>query len=822
MSVLSPPGPPAPPGPVSLPPSSAAPPAPATGPRHPGAAEPAGRAAGSGTDWVAGLVGVLALLGGSTALTAVLSDGAWVLPLIEVVVVVSLLGVGGRLVRLPTWGVVVLQVAGLAVAITALFTTSGIGGVIPNASSVGELHTLLAGAREQIVATVPPAPATPELSLLVAITVGLAALIVDFLIAAAKAPALVALPLLCLFSVPASISTEMLPWYSFALPAALYALLLAVAGHPGRRTAGRAGREVTVQGTVITAVAIVIALVGATAFTGVGTAGRLPRTNATAGLVGLSAFTTLRGSLERSTPVDLLQVRGLNQPDYLRTVGLTRWTNNKGFTVGDLESDGQIGNGPLPDLAIRSGSTPITVTSTAFRDKFLPLFAGTTAVNGLSTPWTYDSALDTGYRDEATNPGTFQLLVQQDKPSDAALRKDTVTAGGVLTDVGALPAAVRQQAVEVTAAAATPFDKALALKQWFTDPVNKFQYSLQVPPGNSGDALIDFLSSRQGYCEQYASALAVMLRSLGIPTRVGIGFTQGTVQPDGSYVIDSHDAHAWVEVRFDRSGWVRFDPTPLTNGQGLQQGFQNGPVPTGTATSTSSGAGAPSIPQVSRRPDGGDTQQPADTSVAPIPVAAAASAHPLSLWWIFAGVLVLVLAVAVLLPAVLRWGRRRSRLTVMARGGPAGAAAAWVEISDLAIDFGVGVRPAESSRAAANRLARRAQLDERDRARLRQVVVAAEAAWYGPPTGPGPAGAASADATGRVSPAGPDRPGAGAGSAATAVLDRPAAGHRQGSADDPGSDFPAAVRAVRAGLTGRVGRSFSDRWFPRSLRPRRD
>ena len=87
---------------------------------------------------------------------------------------------------------------------------------------------------------------------------------------------------------------------------------------------------------------------------------------------------------------------------------------------------------------------------------------------------------------------------------------------------------------------------------------------------------MDFLSNKQGYCEQYASAMAVMLRAVGVPARVAIGFTQGTQDADGSYVINSNDAHAWVEVLFDKAGWVQFDPTPLAGGQGGQQGFTEG------------------------------------------------------------------------------------------------------------------------------------------------------------------------------------------------------------------------------------------------------
>src|SRR5690606_524884 len=169
-----------------------------------------------------------------------------------------------------------------------------------------------------------------------------------------------------------------------------------------------------------------------------------------------------------------------------------------------------------------------------------------------------------------------------------ALRQDDVTPGGRYTETGVLPAEVVRLAREVTADAATPFDRAQALQEWFTDPANGFTYSLSVPQGNSGDLLVDFLEQRQGYCEQYASAMAVMLRSLDIPARVAIGFTQGTPDGAGGWTVTSHDAHAWVEVRFDQHGWVRFDPTPLSAGQGGQQGFVEPEAPEPSASAAPS------------------------------------------------------------------------------------------------------------------------------------------------------------------------------------------------------------------------------------------
>jgi len=111
---------------------------------------------------------------------------------------------------------------------------------------------------------------------------------------------------------------------------------------------------------------------------------------------------------------------------------------------------------------------------------------------------------------------------------------------------------------------------------------------MTVPAGDSGDPLVDFLRLKQGFCEQYATAMAIMLRAVGVPARVAVGFTQGTLDPDGSYLISSNDAHAWVEVLFNQAGWVQFDPTPLGGGQGGQQGFTDTATPTPSTAPTTS------------------------------------------------------------------------------------------------------------------------------------------------------------------------------------------------------------------------------------------
>src|SRR5439155_3028342 len=91
-----------------------------------------------------------------------------------------------------------------------------------------------------------------------------------------------------------------------------------------------------------------------------------------------------------------------------------------------------------------------------------------------------------------------------------------------------------------------------------------FSYDIRVPAGHDVNQILYFLTrSKRGYCEQFAGSMAVLLRSLGIPARVAVGFTPGTYDPrTETYQVTSQNAHAWVEVLFPRFGWLAFEPTP--------------------------------------------------------------------------------------------------------------------------------------------------------------------------------------------------------------------------------------------------------------------
>ncbi len=123
---------------------------------------------------------------------------------------------------------------------------------------------------------------------------------------------------------------------------------------------------------------------------------------------------------------------------------------------------------------------------------------------------------------------------------------------------------IPELARKVTAGAATPYDRALAIERYLN---SNFGYTLQLPKTETRDPLAQFLFERkEGHCEYFASAMAVMLRTIGIPSRVVNGFRGGELNDlTGSYMVRARDAHSWVEAYFPGSGWATFDPTPASS-----------------------------------------------------------------------------------------------------------------------------------------------------------------------------------------------------------------------------------------------------------------
>jgi protein-glutamine gamma-glutamyltransferase len=116
-------------------------------------------------------------------------------------------------------------------------------------------------------------------------------------------------------------------------------------------------------------------------------------------------------------------------------------------------------------------------------------------------------------------------------------------------------------AKQITARAQTPFDKTITLENYLR---SHYAYNLNLTGKPGDDPLAHFLfETRSGHCEYFASAMAIMLRTLGIPTREVNGFLPGEYNDLGEdYIVRASDAHSWVEVYFPGTGWMTFDPTP--------------------------------------------------------------------------------------------------------------------------------------------------------------------------------------------------------------------------------------------------------------------
>jgi hypothetical protein len=105
------------------------------------------------------------------------------------------------------------------------------------------------------------------------------------------------------------------------------------------------------------------------------------------------------------------------------------------------------------------------------------------------------------------------------------------------------------------------YDKVLAIQKHFH--TDGFRYDPDVEVADDADALLTFLTqTKAGFCQQYATTMAVLVRELGLPARIAVGYQPGTAQDDGTYLVQSKNAHAWVEVFFEGYGWLPFEPTP--------------------------------------------------------------------------------------------------------------------------------------------------------------------------------------------------------------------------------------------------------------------
>jgi uncharacterized membrane protein len=231
-----------------------------------------------------------------------------------------------------------------------------------------------------------------------------------------------------------------------------------------------------------------------------------------------------------------------------------------------------------------------------------------------------------------------------------------------------LPAIVSALAHQAVGKAATPVAEAQTLVNWFRS--GRFRYTLSPPATSGSDPLVQFLTvTKAGFCQQFAGAYAVLARSLGIPTRLVVGFTAGKPGAGGTYTVTGADAHVWPQVYLGPdAGWISVEPTPTAAGAPVAADVL-GPSDSGTQTSgggaaatTTTTAPARSVAPAGSRPK--QSKPKAHASHRPHP-RQASPRHGTTLW-----VLAAVLAALALLAGAAYWVLRRRRSVREARLQP--------------------------------------------------------------------------------------------------------------------------------------------------------
>jgi transglutaminase-like putative cysteine protease len=426
------------------------------------------------------------------------------------------------------------------------------------------------------------------------------------------------------------------------------------------------------------------------------------------------------GSSVLSTPSPLLTLRSKLTRDANKEMFVVETSNDKSYywrLVGldDLGADGNWGYqrnhgdqrsaGSLPPPTTREGPTHVTQTihMTGAEDPYwLPAAYRPFRIN-LPDSAMLPASLSLILTNRSIQGLTYTVESEVRTPSDEQLRAVSFADLAAKSDQARLPGnspdEIRKYAKVLTQNAATPYDKAVALEQFFQSDL--FRYDKEVDYGSSPRALQDFvLTKRRGFCEQFALAFAEMARAVGLPARVAVGYHTSALDPkDNKFHVMGDDAHAWPEVWLGREvGWYAFEPTKNQFNPTTQRGRQDRTsttTPTAT-TPTSTPSSATSVPRTGNTqapllPDRIQVDPPATKSTG----GGSTGGRVLLAFTAAVGGAFLVIAGALLalLVAALRRTRRR-RDAVDARRRVLGA---WTEALERLAAAGVQPRPAATS-----------------------------------------------------------------------------------------------------------------------------
>ncbi|MFJ2098074.1 DUF3488 and DUF4129 domain-containing transglutaminase family protein [Streptomyces anulatus] len=698
-------------------------------------------------------------------------------------------GVGALARRVPLARTLTIAVQTLVtlLLLTLVFVRDhALFGVLPGPEALMRLGELLVAGGEDVGTYAIPAPMTDGIKLMVVGGVILIGLAVDALAVTFRSAAPAGLPLLALYSVAAGLSDGGASWLWFLLAASGYLLLLLAEGRDrlsqwGRVFSGAArnsggladglagvggGSSPVRTGRRIGVLALGIALVAPLA---------LPALDS--GLLGGKGPGNGRGSgggtISAVNPLVSLQ-NNLNQPDnrevmtyrsnienpqslYLRILALDEFNGSEWRSstrrLTDVPDRLPQPTGLGRDVSVTEVRTNISA-SRSYQQTYLPLPYPASEVR-VGGRWRYEPEGRTlvGDDGQTTRGAQYEvgsLVVEPTADQLAAAGSPPEELVREYTQVpGSLPGVVAETAEQVTEGASNAYEQAVKLQDWFASD-GGFTYDTTVTSGTGSSAITRFLRDREGFCIHFSFSMAAMARTLGIPARVAVGFTPGTMKADGAISVGLRDAHAWPELYFEGVGWTRFEPTPS---RGSTPSWTRPEVPTDSASdvaqpsagTSAEPSAAPSAedscpPQLRQEGGCGPSQEPG---------AALPTDRGTPLWKVLLVVHTAVLLVAALVLSPLLW-RLRARNRRLGSGGrtPADAAArtlaAWREISDEAWDHGIAPDESLTPRKAAARIVRLGRLDTTAAEAVHRIAGSVEQVLYAPE--PRPAAGLAEDA----------------------------------------------------------------------------
>jgi hypothetical protein len=643
-------------------------------------------------------------------------------PLLVLSVVVPVSGALLRSAPLPRRTGFALHVLLVAVVVWMMLGGSPItpiGSTRDVASSIGDAWTSAA-------TWAPPIPTNePSIAPLMIPCGALALLLVDVLACWVRRVSLAGLPLLAVYCVPISLLGKGVSWLVFLLAAAGFLLMMFLqeAAHISRWgrplgtsaasdphgfgvSTGASRTSASTVGSAAVVLAVILPIFIPTLhLDGLGWFGP---GGGGSGVKVVNPITDMRRNLHRGKDVPLLEVRTDDpDPSYMRIAVLTQF-NGLEWTTGSREIiSNQIADGLVPLEQGLSNSVPLKAyhyavhATSNFDSRWLPTAFPVSDVEATGD-WHWDATtMDFIAGNDQTSTTGLSWTMTSSKPnlSSYSMIHSLSAPLPIQTTYTALPSTlpslVSDLAAKVTATATSRFQRAVMLQNWFRS-TGHFRYSLKTAPGDGNNALLTFLSrangGRVGYCEQFASAFAVMARTLSIPARVAVGFLQPTRAANGDWIYSAHDLHAWPELYFHGSGWVRFEPTPAARMGSAPPTYTTGAVRKPGSQKTDSAGGG----KTATDPTSAPTTKQAHNKTS----ASTGSSSGVHVPWlqILVGLAtLLLLACLALVPGAVRRARRRRRLA-------GGVEEAWAELRDTAIDLGVSWPRGRSPHETGHRL----------------------------------------------------------------------------------------------------------------------